>query len=357
MSLKEIAEIVGVSAATVSRVLNDPDHHCSSDETRKRIWTVARQLNYTPNFSARNLKLGIENSRSRIQYIDVLLTRPGALETDGFFSELLKILQSEVPKKNCILSSVENIPAFSDETLCKRIDMERKLLESGLSRNANGLIIMGKCYSGVLSLLKKQYKNIVSLNRNATNFAIDEICCNGSQIASTAVEYLISLGHRHIGYIGDTHSESRYRGFQTALFKHHLNLDPEFIIPAEHTESAGLHVMETLLKKTSELPTAYYCATDSLALGMLRCLSQSRNRYYSPSIIGSDDITQAQYSKPMLSTIHLPKEEMVKFTLDLLLDRINGGHQNNVSIIMEGKLLVRESTSLVENSRCVEYYI
>ena len=85
MSLKEIAEIVGVSAATVSRVLNDPDHHCSSDETRKRIWTVARQLNYTPNFSARNLKLGIENSRSRIQYIDVLLTRPGALETDGFF--------------------------------------------------------------------------------------------------------------------------------------------------------------------------------------------------------------------------------------------------------------------------------
>ena len=111
------------------------------------------------------------------------------------------------------------------------------------------------------------------------------------------------------------------------------------------------------MKKTSELPTAYYCATDSLALGMLRCLSQSRNRYYSPSIIGSDDITQAQYSKPMLSTIHLPKEEMVKFTLDLLLDRINGGHQNNVSIIMEGKLLVRESTSPVENSHCVEYYI
>lgn len=65
MSIKEIAEKAGVSVATVSRVLNNPNYKCSSSEVRDQIWKAAIALNYTPNTAARNLKMGIQNTEKR----------------------------------------------------------------------------------------------------------------------------------------------------------------------------------------------------------------------------------------------------------------------------------------------------
>jgi sulfate transport system ATP-binding protein/LacI family transcriptional regulator/LacI family repressor for deo operon, udp, cdd, tsx, nupC, and nupG len=95
-------------------------------------------------------------------------------------------------------------------------------------------------------------------------------------------------------------------------------------------------------------PTGIYCANDITAIGMLKCLNQKGGKLRIPSIIASDDIEEAQNTKPMLTTVRMPKEEMGRFALHLLLDRIRGGHQGVVRIELEGKLIIRSSCAKVE---------
>jgi DNA-binding LacI/PurR family transcriptional regulator len=124
----------------------------------------------------------------------------------------------------------------------------------------------------------------------------------------------------------------------------------------KQTEAEGYEVMNRILRSDA-YPTGIYCANDITAIGMLKCLSKSKNRYYKPSIISSDDIEQAQYTNPMLTTVRLPKDEMGKFAMYLLLDRMRGGHRGVVRTELEGKLMIRNSCTSVEEADWSEYYI
>lgn len=358
MSIKKIAVIAGVSTATVSRVLNNPDYKCSSEELREKIWQIAREMNYMPNEAARNLKMGKSTTKDTMYYLDILMTRTGNNQEDPFFSELLRIIESQIHKRSCILVSLWHQPIFSNERKCRLENTDRIIADmmAEKQQNSDGLIILGKCEPQVLKKLSSCYKGIVSVNRNSTNYQVDEVICDGKRIAAKALEYLISLGHRKIGYVGDCHNESRYKGYQETLFHHNIEMDIQYVIETEHTEANGYAVMEKLIQSENP-PTAIYCANDLIAIGMLKCLNKYRNRYYVPSIIASDDIEEAQYTQPMLTTVRLPREEMGKFTIDLLLDRLSGGHKAIVRTELEGNLMIRESCTSVENTNRLEYYI
>jgi sulfate transport system ATP-binding protein/LacI family transcriptional regulator/LacI family repressor for deo operon, udp, cdd, tsx, nupC, and nupG len=90
---------------------------------------------------------------------------------------------------------------------------------------------------------------------------------------------------------------------------------------------------------------------------MLKYLNHARNRFYTPSIIGSDDIDASRYTIPMLTTVHVPKEEMARSCVKVLLDRICSGHQEIVKVVYGNKLMVRQSCAPVEESYSLEYYI
>ena len=197
---------------------------------------------------------------------------------------------------------------------------------------------------------------MVSVNRNSTNYEVDEVLCDGKKIAAAAVEYLISLGHKNIGYVGQCHSEDRYNGYLETLKKHDLDVIPEYVIETKQTEAEGYEAMEKFFQ-SDDMPTGIYCANDISAIGMLKCLNKFRNRYYMPSIISSDDIQEAQFTRPMLTTVSLPKEDMGKFALYLLLDRLKGGHSGIVRMELEGRLMIRNSCSSVEDSMWSDYCI
>lgn len=358
MSIKKIAEKAGVSPATVSRVLNNPNYKCSVSGLRDKIWKTAIEMNYVPNEAARNLKKGVSAKQEKTWYINILMTRTDSSTTDPFFAELLRVIESEIHDKNCILSKVWYMSVFSDDRKCRRENLDWLIdgMYDEVEGKRDGLIIIGRCNKEALKKLNKKYKSVVSVNRNSTNYEVDEVLCDGEKIAAAAVEYLISLGHKNIGYIGQCHSEDRYNGYLETLKKHDLDVIPEYVIETKQTEAEGYEAMEKFFQ-SDDMPTGIYCANDISAIGMLKCLNKFRNRYYMPSIISSDDIQEAQFTRPMLTTVSLPKEDMGKFALYLLLDRLKGGHSGIVRMELEGRLMIRNSCSSVEDSMWSDYCI
>lgn len=355
MSLKEIAKLTGTSVSTVSRVLNHPEHRCNDAELAKRIWDAAAKLNYTPNTTARNLRLG--RSENKAPYVvDIFLTRFDSLDKDVFFLELFQYLKEELLSSGCLLGDVLhpvdilNLAHSSEKN--GRIPYQSVLKVaapvltlSGISRKENtGLIILGKCPSDMIPVLKKRYSCIAGIDRNPTDYEYDEVVCNGTTAAQKAMEYLISLGHKNIAYIGDCTYEARYIGYYQALLDHRLPLNYANIHPTSQTQEEGFFVMQSIIAAPNR-PTAIFCANDSTALGVLQALKKHKKKGYLPSVISIDNIHASQYTSPMLTTIHIPKKEMSHLALTMLLDRKNQQHGENVRLELPCRLIERESCS------------
>lgn len=356
MSIKQIAEMAGVSMSTAARVLRNPEYKCSSEEVRQRILRAAREINYVPNEAARRLKSGAPSEHE--VYIDLLLTRELSENNDPFFSEVLRTAEIEIRKSGCIVANVWYCKDFYDDKLCGGENVERIVdnMYKNKSHSSDGLIIIGKCCSRALKSLKNHEKNIVSVNRSSENSQVDEVVCDGRKIAVTAISYLVKCGHTKIGYVGNCHNEARFAGYQAAQVQFSLESDIDFVFDTTPGEENGIKAMEYFLNLQNP-PTGIYCANDILAIGMLKCLRKRRSRYYSPSIVSSDDIEESQYTKPMLTTVSLPKAEMVRLAIMLLLDRIRGGHKSISRLEMNSTLVIRESCIPIEQMQEPEYYI
>lgn len=354
MSIKEIAEAVGTSVSTVSRVLSNPDYKCSSKELHDRILSAAREMNYIPDEAAKSLRLG-KSQKTGHYRISILVTRHDK-HTDPFFSELIEAIRSEINQHMCIFANIWFEQSFSDEDEAEKMNIKKVVNDLYNDGKTDGLIIIGKCLPKIISELKSKWKNIVSVNRNSTNNEVDEVICDGAKIASKAVNHLIRLGHRKISYIGECRNESRFKGFQETMLMHNIEMNLDYIFQAKASENDGYSAMERIIK-LSNRPTGIYCSNDIIAIGVLKALSKFSNRYYNPSVISSDDISEAKYTKPMLTTLSLPKKEMAKYAVYLLVDKLNYGHKSVTKIEVESTLVIRNSCNPLNNSDYIEYCI
>jgi DNA-binding LacI/PurR family transcriptional regulator len=268
------------------------------------------------------------------------------------------VVESEIHKQGCLLSKVWYRSLFSDDKRCKREDIGAVIerMHTEADGSGDGLIVIGKCNHIALQKLQHYYKSAVYVNRDSSHGEMDEVICNGKKLANCAVEYLISLGHENIGYVGSCHNEARYIGYIETLRANGLDVDNDYIIETKQTEKEGFNAMKSFLE-SDKCPTGIYCSNDITAIGMLKYLNKHKNRYYMPSIISSDGIEEAQYTTPMLTTVQVSREEMGKFALYLLLDRLRGGHRGNVKVELECRLIKRDSCTLAEESKWCDYYI
>ena len=346
MSIKNIAKKVGVSPATVSRVLNNPNYHCSSEELRQEIWRTAIEENYVPNEAAKKLKQGKGRDYQKTFYINVLLTHTDQLAMDPFFRELLDCVETEVHSRFCILSKVWVNSLFSDDEACEKANLNTEIakLYQENEKQPDGLIIIGRCNQAALTIWKKKYRSVVSINRNPTDGVVDEITCDGSKVAYMAVNYLISLGHTRIAYVGECQGEARYRGFLKAMEENGISVRKEFIFDRK-MEKKEADALIAAMRSIDPAPTGIYCANDIIAIGLLWNLHNLKGNLFRPSIIASDDIEEGQKTKPMLTTVRLFKEDMGKHAMYLLLDRLQGGHQGIIRMDIAPQIIERGSVA------------
>lgn len=341
MSLKKIAELTGASPATVSRVLNNSDYQCQDPALTEKIRKIARELGYVPNQSARNLKLGNTSQKQTSSYvIDILLARFDSLDKDPFFFELFRCIETEFHKMNCAIGEILNVPDITVSTQKSRPVRPSK---------ADGLIILGKCPEDITDVLIRRYPGTIAIDRNPSEYKMDEVVCNGADAASVAVEYLIKLGHTQIAYIGDCNTESRYMGYYECLSSHKIPLTYDYIVPTNQTKEDGYRAFYEILAR-SKRPSAVFCANDVTALGFLTAMKESNGRKkkqaYKPAVIAIDDIEAASKASPLLSTVRIPKEDMAHWAILTLLDRLNKGHRENIRLELPCQLIVRESSGL-----------
>ncbi len=330
MSLKQIAEMVGTSVSTVSRVLNNTSATCASRDLQDRIWAAAHEIGYLPNEAARQLKKTSRAGASAVR-ISIVLARITSLEKDLFFSELFRNLEIEMMKQKTLIGQV----IYADESFSQDLS------------DSDGIIILGRCSEMLLSHITEQCRNTVAIWRNSMNFNVDEVVCDGKKAAELAMRHLLSCGHKKIAYIGDCSYESRYIGYCNMIIQNNIPMDYSLIKQTDQTrEEAETALYELLEQKAAGKAdfTAILCANDSTAIRILSLLREEKKKIReSISVISIDNVEESQETQPMLTTINIPRAEMAHMAVSLLLDRIAGKHEESVRIEFPCRLIQRDS--------------
>ncbi len=337
MALKDIAAEVGVSISTVSRVLNKDNTSAASPELKRQIWDVAKKQGYMPSLTARRLKsqkdLDIPKPHS---LCCIYGCAPQETKDDPFFSKLLEHIEHEAFRQgyhvSCTYSSIAaGYPYASSAASESRSDC---------------LIVLGRFDPPQLDSFTPYFKNIVYVGLNLLDARCDQVVCNGYKMTQASVRYLHSLNHQKIGFIGSR--EMRRQGYLDAVQSLGLPVDERYIIDDIYLSmEGGYQGMMRLLSQAPDV-TAICSSNDMVAIGVLKaCLSQGIRVPDDISIMGLNDIENVQFTTPMLSSIHVPLDEMGKMAVTLILDRIHGGHSSLINVEFPFRIISRESCKAI----------
>lgn len=343
MTLKEIANLAGVSISTVSRVINHSNTKVASKEVQDNIWKIVRETNYIPNSTARNLKLGNAQEYTEVpsKTIGCIFARSESSLNDPFFSQIARAIEQEAFRLGYIMKYSFSAYDINDSNTFHLI----------ANNQVNGIAILGRFDKNLLNFVKKQYKHVVYTGLNTVDTDYDQVICNGYQASIEVVKYLNKLGHTNIGYVGEKNRELRYQGYLDGMAALNLPVTRENIIVTPLSSEGGYEGVKEYLKRETKL-TALFCGNDLTAIGAMKAIKEHGLRVPEDiSIMSIDDIETAQYVSPMLTTVHVPMEELGKVTAKILIDRIENGKNLPMKIELPFSIITRESCKAISPSR------
>jgi LacI family transcriptional regulator len=329
-TIKEVADHAGVSVATVSRVVNKTGY--VSLDLQERVQDAMRTLNYRPSALARSLR------RQETQTIGILVPQLD----QPFFSALVFAVE-----KTLFSSDYRALICSAEE----RRDKEDAYIEMLMRQRVDGVILVptGQNTDNVRRLLDEGVP-VVLVDRDIPNLAINRVLCNNYQGGATAIEHLVSLGHRRIGVIGGPeYSEAiidRMSGAQAALKVAGVESDQSLLVTGslpqfEMGYTAGLKLLDR-----ADRPTAIFAFNDVMAIGVMHAAAELGLRLPEDlSVVGFDDIPAAAYSIPELTTVAQPIYAMGENAASLLIRHIRESESPVESIRLETRLVVRKSTA------------
>lgn len=330
-TIRDVARKAGLSVATVSAVLNNKPG--VSEAAREKVLESIRELNYRPNRIARAL------SKNRSSIVGILVPSID----NPFFPQVVKSIE-DVFSRNHFVTLVGNTEGSVERTLY--------YIKTMLGGWVDGLIVSMTWEMNqpeVLEMLHSSGVPIVGLAGARVIPGVDAVIPDDRKGAYEAVRYLISLGHRRIGFLGVIDSQTtqlRLEGYKDALAEGGISFDDELVILGRSYENADGYMLAKAFLQRVPRPTALFCFNDVMALGALAALHEEGISIPGQmSIMGFDD-TAGSYSYPQLTSVALPKAEMGFLAASRLLERIEGKGGGPQVIRVKPKLVIRESTGL-----------
>jgi LacI family transcriptional regulator len=331
-TIRDIADLAGVSVATVSRVMNGRDD--VSPETRELVQRIVRERGYTTSRAARGLSAG----RTGLVGATVPLVH------GAYFSYILSGAAEALYERDMRL------------VLCPtqhEHDREVSLLERMMHGTTDGglLILPQESADELETLIMHGYRFVVVDPLLPLNEHIPAVSGAHSAGADLAVKHLLSLGHRRIGVItgprGWVATEERLRGYHAALGSAGILADPALVVEANFDREPGVHAARRLLD-LHEPPTAIFAFNDNMAIGVLEVARERGVRVPDElSVVGFDDVETAAIVTPALTTVRQPLSEMGRMAASLLERLIEGQSIDTLHVELRAQLVVRNTTAPV----------
>jgi len=328
LTLTDIAKQSGVSVSTVSRVINGSD--LIGKKTTEKVQKIIAKTNYIPNDIARGLKKKASGT--------IALTIPDIL--NPFYAELIQGIEEVINSYGYSLILCNSNMNF---------DKEMQFIHQMVEKRAEGIIFLSTHISNPDIILKLREKlGIVAIQTD-----IDGVdCVDAANYAGIeeAIQYLIDLGHRKIGFITSSlelrGNNSRYNAYKDTLLKNGIAFKDEYVTIGKYQLNEG-YLMTKKLLELPDPPTAIQANNDNFAFGSILAIMERNLKIPEDiSIIGFDNIKMAEISNPPLTTVSQPIYEMGCEAAELLIQNIaHGPKKINKKVVLPTKLVVRGSTA------------
>lgn len=327
-TIEDVARIAEVSIATVSRAIHTPDKVAKS--TRQRVNQAIAITGYTTNAMARSLRMGRSNM--------ILILAPDI--GDPNFSSTLIGLENEARAHGygVLIGHTQNDPERGLEYL--------KFLSSG---QATGLVLFTGHEPFGHQVVGQRLPPSVAVFEPVFGSKISYVGVDDVAGARKAAEHLLSAGHRSIAFIGDSKTrlghQRRRQGFDKALDAARIPPNQRFVLEGEGTIESGRLAVEQLFMRDT-LPTAFMCVNDATAVGVLSGLTaRGYDLPHDFSVIGFDDVPQATYVNPALTTIRQPRTAIGRQAMSLLIKSLSDRPTERQEILLMPDLIVRGSVT------------
>lgn len=337
-TIVDIAKLAGVAPMTVSRFINESGY--VSQQARAKVERAIKELNYHPNGLARSLK------QQRTQVVGILLPDIA----NPFAAELVRGIQDVLLTRG--YSSFISISERSTQR-------EQAALRALFDHRADGIIVATretKAGNDFLLRLTERRLPMVVVGRTLNHPQVDRVAADHWKGGYEAVEHLISLGHKRIGFIGVSPINGaglqRYQGYLDALRENELPIDEKLIAgpvaqvgPGYSTQEDGYAGMKRLLA-LKKPPTAVFARNDFTAMGAICAVRDAGLRIPEDvAVVGFDNVPLAAYTAPPLTTVDQPTREQGSEAARLLLERIEGGaERERREVCLDCHLVIRRST-------------
>ena len=324
-NIREVSRVAGVSIATVSRALSNPEK--VSEAALKKVNDAIKKVGYRPNMMARNFRA------VRAYSIVVLVPNLSNL----FFATVIRGIEDAAQQKgySVLLGDTRDSSAREEEYI--------RLVET---RQADGILQLRPHTPGK-SLEPKVAIPMVSAC-GCENTPYPSVRIDNAGAAREIVDYLIGQGHHRIGVLSglvdNPHAIDRLRGYKEALTAAGIPFDPDLQINGDFTLGSGL-MAASHFARMKDRPTAIFSMNDEMAIGCLQGLKSAGIKVPQEiSVTGFDDIEFARYSDPPLTTVAQPAEELGRVGFQTLLELIEGKDLGNSETVLPYEFVVRKST-------------